>query len=453
MRKHLNTFLIKEYGRIFPVNESRPRPDQDFRNNTVYLPVKDFSDLVKIVDSYQASDDLDDPPFRHIRHGGVSGVKASSYVGLLSLPSGTSIEILPKIADEDGDIGFTKTKVIFLRMLRCLKNQPFRNIGSGEMSTELDYPLLEIFISSFINQCKEVLRVNFRSGYSSVESNERFLRGKIVVAKNLRANLWRKDQFWCMFSEFTRNVPHNRVLKTAMNFLALRTRSSRNFSELQILLQHMEDVEISSDIGSDLRNCLLSNRLFTHYVDALETARVFLSGNSFTALKGESKSLSLLYPMEMVFQNYVADQFKRHAGMRVYLQHDEHHLIEKHRGTRLFNLRPDIFMNSGNFYAVLDTKWKLLKGSASKKYNIKEADMYQMFAYAVKYSRNLDKKIFEGSDEDDRMKFAFIYPAHDAFQVDLDPFYFFDYGLNVKVLPFDLLADPKEEVARIIASL
>ncbi|WP_457564372.1 5-methylcytosine restriction system specificity protein McrC [Caminibacter sp.] len=49
-----------------------------------------------------------------------------------------------------------------------------------------------------------------------------------------------------------------------------------------------------------------------------------------------------------------------------------------------FNLKPDIIVNNEN---IIDTKWKLV----SKKENISQSDIYQMFAYMVK--KNIKKGI------------------------------------------------------------
>lgn len=51
-----------------------------------------------------------------------------------------------------------------------------------------------------------------------------------------------------------------------------------------------------------------------------------------------------------------------------------------------FRLRPDIVIKHNNSMVVLDTKWKLLTSSGGKKNGISQQDIYQMYAYAKRYS-------------------------------------------------------------------
>lgn len=79
---------------------------------------------------------------------------------------------------------------------------------------------------------------------------------------------------------------------------------------------------------------------------------------------------------------------------------------------------------------VMDTKWKLLDASldtTKDKYNLSQSDLYQLFAYGVKY--------LEGHGE-----LYQIYPKHACFTEPLGHFEF-KPGLILQVVPYDLESD------------
>ena len=105
--------------------------------------------------------------------------------------------------------------------------------------------------------------------------------------------------------------------------------------------------------------------------------------------------------------------------------------LVKHQTHNWFNLRPDIVIKDKNEPAfILDTKWKRIDSRLSdgrSKYNISQADMYQLFAYGQKYL-NGKGEVF------------LVYPAHEHFQ---RPLAQFDYteNLHLWAIPYDLKTD------------
>ena len=91
----------------------------------------------------------------------------------------------------------------------------------------------------------------------------------------------------------------------------------------------------------------------------------------------------------------------------------------------MFRLEPDLLIEQGQRQWVLDTKWKRLDGTdRDKKYQLSQADFYQLFAYGQRY--------LGGAGD-----MALIYPAWHRFTEQL-PVFEFDQQLRLHVLPFDL---------------
>jgi 5-methylcytosine-specific restriction enzyme subunit McrC len=102
-------------------------------------------------------------------------------------------------------------------------------------------------------------------------------------------------------------------------------------------------------------------------------------------------------------------------------------LVEYHKERQKFNLRPDIVINKWEIIA--DTKWKLLnEWNDSINYDISQADMYQLFAYAKKYK---SKKLY------------LIYPKTENFTKRLEPFFYENWNekTTLEVIPYDLEND------------
>ena len=107
---------------------------------------------------------------------------------------------------------------------------------------------------------------------------------------------------------------------------------------------------------------------------------------SFTTFSGGHNARALLFPMEKVFESYVAKKLKRalsDTGWQVKAQSWGKYLFKE---PRRFALNPDIVIKrNGDSDIILDTKWKALNENASQNHGISQSDMYQMFAYSHRY--------------------------------------------------------------------
>lgn len=76
------------------------------------------------------------------------------------------------------------------------------------------------------------------------------------------------------------------------------------------MLGVFSNVEASADYKGDFAK-YISDRNMKDYNTALMWCRVFLMGKSFTSFAGSEIALALLFPMETLFENYVAAILKR----------------------------------------------------------------------------------------------------------------------------------------------
>ena len=439
-----NLYQLREYGVI--------RKASDFADSItssideLYLPDSSFDSLFNFILENQSTGVEKDPPFSLFIKSKRKQIKVKNYVGVVETSDGVKIEILPKIHLTNSKDEVKDTKGIFLKMLRHLKDSPFINISEAHLNLKQNFPILEVFIKSFIDEAERVFTSGIKSGYLLEEENLKFLRGKLLVGKNIKHNASNKTKFYCQYSEFSQDIPHNRIIKTALVKLTRITSDYTNLAALNKVLTNLENVNISSNLALELAACNSENRFFKKYQKLIDWSKIFLLNKAFTNFSGTSLNVAILFPMERIFEDYIASLFSKFAdGFRVKAQDKSYFLVEKHLEAGKFRLRPDLLLDSHDEVEriVIDTKWKLIdETSPSKNYNITSADMYQLFAYGKKYSVN-----------DKLSKLAMIYPLNSNFEDKLPPFYYYENGLKLEVFPFDFEADAEGQVKSIIASL
>lgn len=307
-------------------------------------------------------------------------ITARNYVGLITMTDGTVIEILPKIAG--GDITVGETKQIFLEMLKTLNDVPFKDFNATNLHTD-QLNLFEIFIKMFLDEVTVLTKQGLKSAYISVEGNERFYKGKLISAQNIKYNLVNKERFFVQYDDFNINRPENRLIKSTLRFLLNSTKDMRNRQYAARLLTFFDGVGYSAGYDADLSKCSF-DRSMNHYNRVLSWCRVFLRGNSFTAFAGSEVALALLFPMEKVFESFVAAKFRKLIGNKVNLWTQDNRYSLFDSPNRAFALRPDIVLEYSGRTVVLDTKWKLLS-NFSRNNGISQSDMYQMYVYSKKY--------------------------------------------------------------------
>lgn len=355
-------------------------------------------------------------------------VQVSSFVGVIRAPGGYQIEVLPKVGKAIGG-GAIEARKLLIEMLCCL--QGFRHIqtNSAKLSAAR-MPLLEVFIGEFLRTVEHIVKRGLRSDYTSRQGNLFALRGKLMIAPHLRQNLCRADRFFTEHDEFSTNRPENRLLHAALRRSLLLSASQANQQLARELCFVFTDIPESAQISQDFQRVRI-DRGMGYYANALAWARLILEEQSPLTGSGAHNAPSLLFPMEAVFEAFVAKHLSRQLaeGLSLKTQARSHHLV-RHQEKNWFQLRPDLLVKAGEKnLMVLDTKWKLLdalKNNAREKYKLSQSDFYQLYAYGQHY--------LNGSGD-----VVLIYPKTDALSKPL-PVFDFPHAddLRLWVLPFCL---------------
>ncbi len=373
--------VIREFGKIwkredFAEAELQENPDQ------IFLSTGDFIHLIAFIEENRHTEI--NKAFQIARQKGKSFIQVKNYVGIIETKEGVTVEILPKVYTASDTL--EKQQQLFLRMLRQLRNSPFISIKNAHLKIS-PFPILEVFISGFLNELKKLQKTGLKKDYRTQSSNQRFLRGKLLFHKQLKNNLTKPHLLYAEHDNHLLDTPANRLLKTCLKLLLKKSKSIRNQNQIRHQLLYFDSVSISENILADLQRIDHENRLYRHYQQCLRWTRIFLMGQSFTNFKGRHLNQALLFPMERIFEDYVGVHIKKQLlDFDVKLQDKRFHLINEHLGKPKFRLRPDIVIRSADKLLIIDTKWKNIDQNRPKaNYEIRQSDMYQLFAYGEKY--------------------------------------------------------------------
>lgn len=312
-------------------------------------------------------------------------ITAKNYVGIISMKDGTTIEILPKIHSKTS-ADDRHIKKLLIEMLKTLRNSPYKSLQSANVNIER-MNIFEVFIRMFIDEVFFIAKRGLKSGYQTIASNENMLKGKLLFSEQIKHNCAHKERTYVEYDEFNTNRPENKLIKSTLLYLYRQTTSVKNKTDIRTLLNAFGDIDPSSDYEGDYAK-FSPDRNTKDYSTALLWCRVFLMGKSFTSFSGSEVAFALLFPMENLFESYIAVQFKKllcAESFKVSAQDKSYHLFNL--PSKKFLIKPDIVVTRKEDHAIFvcDTKWKILTNEKTN-YGISQSDMYQMYAYQKKYS-------------------------------------------------------------------
>ena len=368
---------------------------------------------------------------------GSKALRVVNFVGLLSTPDGTQIEILPKTSEQDQDV--EQTRVLLWKMLGVVEDLPFLASTDAQLMLR-NMPLPEALISIFLEQAAALIRRGLRRDYERIETEEPFLRGRLRVSSQMRQPPGRQHLFQIEYDVHSANRAENRLLHAALIQAGKWSRAPNNQRLARELRSAMDQIPVSQDFALDFSRWQ-NTRDMAYYRPLLPWLRLILNQQSPYTLKDQHQGISFLFPMETLFEKYVAAMLRRQAqahGLQLKTQLADRYLSDI---PGAFLLKPDLALYRGNrLLAILDTKWKLIdqdkrydNGDLDPKAGIDQADMYQLFAYGHKYLAGAGNLVL-------------IYPKWSGFSSPL-PTFTLGSGLLLDAVPFDLGENGHAEMA------
>lgn len=209
--------------------------------------------------------------------GRVKALQVQNYVGVIALPGGAFIEVLPKTGNDNA-------REQLMMMLRTLKI--FRHIATTSASIQTSrMPLMDIFIQQFISSVQAILQQGLKRDYLRQQDNLAWMKGKLLISSQLTKNSVRRDRFQVEYDEYSVNRPENRLLKTAIDNVSRLTRNAELIRQLQSLRSTFETIPPVVDVAYAFSQVRLDRHMH-HYEQALEWAKLILLGESPHCMQG-----------------------------------------------------------------------------------------------------------------------------------------------------------------------
>ena len=313
------------------------------------------------------------------------------------------------------------------KLISSALDLPSRETNAADLQL-FKSPLAEWVMRQFLLALDHLLKRGLRFDYLRVEEEKSFLRGQLDMAKQMRQPPGRQHLFHLRHDLFLPDRPENRLLRLALNKVCQAAQEANNWRLAHELAGFIHEIPPSRDVRQDFA-CWRTDRLMAHYQAVRPWCELILGQQMPLAVKGATQGVSLLFPMEKLFEQHVAKVLRRQLlnGAHLRTQAASRYLCQ-HNGQGIFQLRPDLLIEKGQKSWVLDTKWKRINDAdRDKKYGLNQGDFYQMLAYGQQYLNGQGDMVL-------------IYPRSSNFA---NPLPLFNYSdeLRLHVWPFDLEND------------
>ena len=340
---------------------------------------------------------------------------AQQMVGVLSAAD-CSLEILPKLDSDKPEPGDDTTRgaerqterIRLVRMLDIAFDLGL-SAGNADSMGHKATSLLEILIANFADKLLQEVRRGLPRRYLQCDDDLPALRGRLDTVRQFTRNAVRPDRLACRFDQLEADTPLMRIMASAVPFLHRHARQQENrrkLAELRHWLHEIPQMPISRLPWKEVRITRANQR----WGELHRLAELLLRRNwqGVERENGGAIGITLLFPMNDLFEKYVAAMLRRAMsphGIRVLEQGGHRKCLGQWSegkalaadGGRAFSTKPDIQLLRGNkLLAVIDTKWKKMISPTHKLYGLRQADVYQLMAYA---------RLYDGADV------ALLYPS------------------------------------------
>ena len=218
-------------------------------------------------------------------------------------------------------------------------------------------------------------------GYRTEEEALHTVRGRILVAEQIRRRFGVPVPIEVRYDEFTEDILANRLVKAAAGLLGrMRIRSARARTGLRWIGAMLGNVAPVRFAPSEVPEVAF-DRLNAHYREVVGLARLILRHWAFEADRGGTRAAGFLMDMNTVFQEFVTEALREELRVSAHTLRSDDRLprriaLDEDENIRL---KPDLTWWDGSTCTFVgDAKYKNVTGK-----RVPNADLYQLLAYAT----------------------------------------------------------------------
>jgi 5-methylcytosine-specific restriction enzyme subunit McrC len=311
--------------------------------------------------------------------------KANNFVGFIQHDK-TALEIYPKVFRSLEPINKDLMHRHLFYWLSYCKKIKFPFNQSFLDTFEIDeFPELIIYLIAL--QIKQAVTQQPYSSYEEVQEVLATPKGRINFNRHAtRLSYGAYHIIDCDHEPFVFDNKLNRIIKYCSRLLLTKTslpETQRILNETVFFLDEVEDLVCSVQQLSSIR----ITALFQNYEEVIHSCRMILENQVYSHVEYEFRNWSLLFPMEYVFEDFIAGFVQTHFSKEFIVEPKKSELY-LHQDPKTFNLEHDILLTNriSGEQIIVDTKYKPRWGNVSddQKKGVSQVDIYQMISYAFR---------------------------------------------------------------------
>lgn len=290
-------------------------------------------------------------------------VNPGSTVGVIRLPSGIQLEILPKVPLRN-----------LLWMLSYVHDIAFESL-SEQVKIERFEEILEIVADAFTRMVERRIDIGLYRDYVEEEGNLPTVRGHILVAQDVHRNSVLRHRTYCRYTTYSWNLPENQVIRQVAHVLALWGLSPKLTGRMLALDQQLGEIDRVQFTAQDVDQ-FAYNRQSQDYRPIHCLCQFFLEGASLSEEAGDIAFDGFLVDMNVLFEKLVTKALRERLAHSLLLE-DQVRTTLDHGDT--VHMRPDIVISTHRRpMLVADCKYKALATGEHRHH-----DLYQILAYCT----------------------------------------------------------------------
>lgn len=338
---------------------------------------------------------------------GYRSIRLAQYAGVVNL-GGRVLEILPKVG---ADADEPAARAVLLRLLR--RSGAFTDTPVGAAAQNLTRsPLVEIFISAFLDTTATVIRGGLLRQYRERAEDLGVVRGRIAFSRQLGAQFNRPDVVSCVYDDLTADNVWNRAIKAGLRACRpwiVSTELLGRWIEVNSAFMEVQDRSFSPE----QLDRVVYDRHAARYRPPLRWVRWILSLLSPALRAGFERAPAFLFDLNALFEKVatlaLADRLREsHPALEVSRRRRPRHLarVGGPQGGRAFSLQPDMMITCvGAPVMIADAKWKRVRSGPGGLIRPARNDMYQMHAYRAGFGVDRLALVYPGPLEAKNARF------------------------------------------------